>query len=188
MFLFLTLGAMEDSQLTTRKLTANTNRNIVFPTVKPDFRNEFQATYMLVGVGALISLFLFIIVIQHCKKSKTSKKRNVSRRTNNDAELIAESSTQGNQRGYNIIYEQPKDHLYSSCEVQYEEINESLEMSIPTIPNMSTSREDVFVVGVADESKIGVNSTDCYLMPIFVRDAPTTSRKEQEVYINVEQV
>lgn len=178
---------MEGSRLSTRNLFANTKRNIVFLTVKPDLRNGFQATYMLVGVGVLISLFLFIIVIQHCKKSKTSKKRNVSRQTSNEAELIAESSTQDNRRGYNIIYEQSKGHLYSSCGVQYEEINESLELSSQTIPNMSTSRENVFVVGVAEESRIGVNSSDCYLQPISVRDAPTTSKKEQNVYNNVEQ-
>lgn len=181
---------MQGSQLTTRTLTASTKRSIEFLTVKPELRNEFHATYMLVGVGALISLFLFIIIMQHCKKCKTSQNRNVGvrRQTSNDTELITESSNQESGRGYNIIYEQSNDHLYSSCEVQYEEIKESLEMSIPTIPIMSTSRDDMFVADVAEESKISVNSSDCYLMPIFVCHTPSTSGKEQEVYINVEQV
>lgn len=181
---------MQGSMLTTRTVTASTKRNIEILTVKPEFRNEFHATYMLVGVGALISLFLFIIIIQHCKKSNTSENQNVGvrRQTSNDTELITESSNQENGRGYNIIYEQSKDHSYSSFEVQYEEINESLEMNIPTIPIMSTSRDNMFVVDVAEESKISVNSSDCYLQPIFVRDAPSTSGKKQEVYINVKQV
>ena len=123
-------GTTQGFQITTRDFSANTKKNIMYVTVKPEkteTRNEFQA--MLVGVGALISLFLFIIIIQHCKKSSSSIKRNVSRQSGNNIALHNEPSYLGNRRGYNVISERPKNHSYTSFEVQYAEIPDSLELN-----------------------------------------------------------
>lgn len=176
----------------------------MFVTFKPEAKNEFQA--MLVAVGALISLFLFIIVIQRCKKS--SVKRNVSQQSSNDTALHIEPSYQGNERGYNVISEQPKDHSYTLFEGQYAEIGEGLEidnLNTPTsqddggtarsffqsssiIDTYSDTMNGDFVDNMTDTLKISVDSSNFYLKPIFVPKKPTRSGKEQEnVYVNVEQ-
>ena len=67
---------------------------------------------MLVCVGALISLFLFIIVIQLCKKSSSSRKRYINPQSRDNNALNSKTLNQSNQRGYNIISEQFKDRSF----------------------------------------------------------------------------
>lgn len=74
--------------------------------------------------------FYFIIVIQLCKKSSSSRKRNINRQSSDDNAINSETLNQTNQRGYNIISEQLKDHSNRSFEDQYAEIRDSLEMDI----------------------------------------------------------
>lgn len=178
----------------------------MFVTFKPEAKNEFQA--MLVAVGALISLFLFIIIIQHCKKSKSSIKRNVSRLSSNDTGLHIEQSCHRIQSGYNAFSEQSKDHSYTLFESQYAEISESLELDIlntstlqdddgtsrsfhqnsSMIDTYSDTMNGNFVESMTEKLKISVDSSNFYLEPIFVPQKPTRSGKVQEnVYINVEQ-
>ena len=159
---------------------------------------------MLVGVGALISLFLFIIVIQLCKKSSSSRKRNISRQSCDDNALNSET----NQRGYNIISEQFKDHSYRSFEDQYAEINERLEMDIlndsslhddngtfaslysntqPT-DKFEDTTNNISVDDIIEDIKVDVDASNSYLKPIFVQREPKTSgAKQEKVYINVDQ-
>ena len=193
---------MQGFQITTRDFSANTKTNIMYVTVKPESKNEFQA--MLVGVGALISLFLFIIIIQHCKKSTSSKKRNVSEQSSNDIALHSEPSSRGNQRGYNFIPERPKNHSYTSFEVQYAEIPDNLELNTQNTSssgdNYGTSQyssitdsycntiNGEFGEDRAEQLKISVDSSNTYLKPIFVPKIQTRSGEEvKNVYINVEQ-
>ena len=184
----------------------NTEKNILYITVEPESRNEFQA--ILVGVGALISLLLFIIIIQHCKKYTSSIKRNVIRQSSHDNALHNEPSFQDNRRHYNVISETPKNHPYTSFEVQYVEILDSLELNTQSTP---TSQDDYetsqsfyqnslitdsngdtmnveFVEDKEEQSKISVDSSNSYLKPIFVPKIQTRPGEElKNVYINVEQ-
>ena len=198
-------GTTQGFQITTRDCSANTKKNIMYVTVKPEkteTRNEFQA--MLVGVGALISLFLFIIIIQHCKKSKSLIKRTVSEQSSNDIVLHNEPLHQGNRRGYNIITERPKNDSYTSFEVQYAEIPDSLELNIESTStsqdNYGTSQyssitdsysntmNGEFGKDRTEQLKISVDSSNSYLKPIFVPEIQTRSGEElKNVYINVEQ-
>lgn len=178
----------------------------MYETVKPESRNEFQA--MLVGVGALISLFLFIIIIQHCKKSKSLMKRNFSQQSSNDFASHDEPSHQGNRRGYNFISERPKNHSYTSFEVQYAEIPDSLELNTQSTSapqdNYETSQSFYqnssitdsngdtmnveFVEDNAEQLTLSVDSSNSYLKPIFVPKIQTRPGEElKNVYINVEQ-
>ena len=116
------IGTSYKIQNTTRDDSTNIKKNIQFVTVKPEYKNEFQAIYWLVGVGALISVFLFIIVIQLCKKCSSSRKRNINRQSSDDNAINSETLNQTNQRGYNIISEQLKDHSYRSFEDKYADI------------------------------------------------------------------
>ena len=197
---------MQGFQITTRDFSANTKKNIMYVTVKPESKNEFQA--MLVGVGALISLFLFIIIIQHCKKSTSSIKRNVNGQSSNNIALHNEPSYLGNRRGYNVISERPKIHSYTPFEVHYAEIPESLELNTQSTSTAQDNNETSqsfyqnssktdsngdkmnveFVEDKAEELKISVDSSNSYLKPIFVPKIQTRSREElKSVYINVEQ-
>ena len=177
----------------------------MYVTVKPEkteTRNEFQA--MLVGVGALISLFLFIIIIQHCKKSNSLIKRNVSQQSSNDIALHNEPSYQGNRRGYNFISERPKNHSYTSFEDQYAEIPDNLELNTQSTSTLqdnygtsyyssitdsySNTMNDQFGEDRTEQLKISVDSSNSYLKPIFVPKRQTRSEEElKNVYINVEQ-
>lgn len=172
----------------------------MFVTFKPESKNEFKV--MLVAFGGLISLSLFIIIIQHCKKSKSSMKRNVSQQPSNETALHIEPSYQGNERNYNAISEQPKDHSYTLFDGQYAEISDSLELDVP---NKSTTQDDDgtsfyqnssiidtmngnFVENMTEKLNTSVDSSNVYLKPIFVPRKPKRSGKEQEnVYINLEQ-
>ena len=166
---------------------------------------------MLVGIGALISLFLFIIVIQLCRKSSSSKTRNISRQSSDDTTLNSGSLNRGNIRGYNVISEQFKEHTYRPFEVQYAEINESLQMHIPNDsaahngdeisvvlyenPPMTERFEDtkdnIFLEDTCmqEEAMMGVDASKAYLSPIFIQGVSKSSWKEKDrLYINVEQV
>ena len=199
-------GTTYTFQDTTRDDSANLKKNIQFVTVKPEYKYEFQAIYMLVGVGALISVFLFIIVIQLCKKSSSSRKRN--RHSRDDNAFNNETLNQTNQRGYNIISEQFKDHSYRSFEDQYAEINESLEMNILNASSMQDNNgsfaslylnsqptdkfedttNNITVHDMAEEMKLDVDGSNSYLKPIFVQREPNAyGAKQEKVYINVDQ-
>lgn len=198
-------------QITTKNVLATLKGNMPFTTVKPEAKNEFQATHMLVGIGALISLFLFIIIIQLCRKSSSSKSRNITRQSNDDTTLNSGSLNQGNIRGYNVISEQLKEHSYQPFDVQYAEINESLEMHIPNNSDVqngdeisvllyknlpSTERFDdtkdklIFKdTCMQEEAKMDSDASKTYLNPVFISGVSKSSRKEKDkMYINVEQV
>ena len=207
LYAYLSLtGTSYKIEETTRDGSTNIKKNIQFITVKPENTNEFQAIYMLVGVGALISLFLFIIVIQLCKKSSSSRKRN--RQSRDDNAFNNETLNQTNQRGYNVISEQLKDHSYRSFEDQYAEINERLGMDILNATSMQDNNgtfaslylnsqptdkfedttNNITVHDMAEEMKVDVDGTNSYLKPIFVQREPKTyGAKQEKVYINVDQ-
>nr|XP_022290647.1 uncharacterized protein LOC111102271 [Crassostrea virginica] len=198
-------------QITTKNVLSTLKGNMPFTTVKPEAKNEFQATHMLVGIGALISLFLFIIIIQLCRKSSSSKSRNITRQSNDDTTLNSGSLNQGNIRGYNVISEQLKEHSYQPFDVQYAEINESLEMHIPNNSDVqngdeisvllyknlpSTERFDdtkdklIFKdTCMQEEAKMDSDASKTYLNPVFISGVSKSSWKEKDkMYINVEQV
>ncbi|XP_078315699.1 uncharacterized protein LOC144620034 [Crassostrea virginica] len=195
-------------QITTRDFLETLQGNIPF---KPESKNEFQATYMLLGIGALISLFLFIIVIQLCRRSSSSKTRNISQQSNDDTTLNSDSLNQANLRGYNVISEQFKEHSYRPFDVQYTEINENLEMHIPNAlaaqngdeisvvlyenPKMREKFEDrkdnnfLEDTCMQEEAMMGVDTAKDYLNPIFIPRVSKSSWKENDrLFINVEQV
>ena len=181
----------------------NSEKNIVSVTFKPESKNEFHAMYMLVGVGTLISLFLFIIVIQLCKKSKSSQNRNVSQQSSHDVAFHSGTSIHDNRIGYNCIPEQLKDNSYRSLEAHYAEINDSLDLSFPITSTAQdqqsgllykntsisddyiNSMSNVFVEDKAKESKLSTESSSLYLNPVFAPGKPkATQKKQTHMYSN----
>lgn len=210
-FVFLGGTKSHRLQITTRDFLETLKGNVPFIPFKPESKNEFQATYMLVGIGALISLFLFIIVIQLCRRSSASKTRNISRQSSDDTTLNSGSLTQGNLRGYNVISEQFKEHSYRPFDVQYAEINESLEMHIPNdsaaqngdgisvvlyenspmMEKFEDTKDNRFLEDTCmqEEAMIGVDASEAYLNPIFIPGVSKSSWIDKDrSYINLEQV
>ena len=198
-------------QISTNDFLATLKGNMPFIPVKPESKNEFQATHMLVGIGALICLFLFIIVIQLCRKSSSSKRRNISRKSSDDTTLNSGSLNQGNIRGYNIISEQLEEHSYQPFDVQYAEINESLELHIPNdsavqngdkisvvlyenppVTERFEDRKDNIIVEntcMQEEAIMDSDASKTYLHPVFIPGVSNSPQKEKDkMYINVEQV
>lgn len=183
----------------------NSEKNIVSVTFKPESKSEFHTMYMLVVFGTLISLFLFIIIIQLCKRSKSSQKRNVNQQSSHDTALHSGPSIHENRIGYNCITEQFKDNSYRSLEVHYAEIDESVEFGVS---NTSTAQDDdrqsgilyknssisddyiesmtnVFVEDKAKESKFNTDSSSLYLNPVFTPGKPkATQKKQTHMYSN----
>lgn len=125
--------------------------NAVVTTHKTVVQNEFPALYLLVGLGFIISLFLFIIAIQQCKKSNSSNMRTINRQPYGDDTIPAQSSSRQNGRGDGAFSDQFKaDQSYMPLEFEYAVINERLEMQEA---NTSTERQQ---------------NGDDYLSPVFV--------------------
>lgn len=157
---------------------------------------------ILVGIGVLISLFLFIIVIQLCRRSSSSKTRNVSRQSNDNTTLNSGSLNQGNLRVYNVIFEQFKEHTYGPFDVQYAEINENVEMHIPN-DSAAQNGDEIFVdlyekppvmekfedtkdnrfledTCMQEEAMMGVDASNNYLNPIFTPGVSKSSWREKD--------
>lgn len=120
-------------KMTTSEIYAISKKTREFVSIEPLSNIESKAIYMLVGVGALISVFLFIIIIILLyKKSNQSEGRigGAIGRPQNDSPLHGVSTNQGNWRPYNTIADHLKDHSYRSLEDGYAEINENVERNV----------------------------------------------------------
>ena len=158
MYLFSSISASSKNQY--KLLTTSTELlitvNGVVTTHKTIVQNGFPALHLLVGLGFIISLFLFIIAIQQCKKSNSSNMRTINRQPYGDATIPAQSSNRQNGRGDGAFSDQFKaDQSYMPLEFEYAIINERLEMHEA---NTSTAQDD---------NERPTNS-DEYLSPVFV--------------------
>lgn len=163
-------------------------------TVEPMKKSEFQAIYLLIGFVAIISLFLFIIVLQLCKKSMSSKRQPKCSKKSDDNASHDEPLNQCNRRAFHGITDQSKDNSYLSIEVEYEEINDGLARVIrknSTVPDEYERPIELSKISSimdthccsTDEVNFGENVseinavvTDTYLQPIFVPGMETESK------------
>lgn len=174
-------------KMTTSEIFAISKNTREFVSIDPLSNIENKAIYMLVGVGALISVFLFIIIILLLYKKGNQSEGRVGgaiARPHNDSPLHDESTNQGNWRPYNTIADHLKDHSYRSLEDGYAEINENVQMNVSnnstllvgsgiqeTVSESSIESDDNFQTenDVYDEDVTGEVRTDftnLYLKPI----------------------
>lgn len=181
-FISGTLQTSKQFQFTTRKYTDLSEKDRMNTTSEPITVIKFKETYILIGLGAIISLFLLIIIIQLCKKSKSSKKKKITGYTCDDSVLHVEPSFQSNRGTYNAVYEGIKtNQSYQSLSVEYIEINEQLETREPNnlsadgrpvtltrnVPLLRHSTNEVFVEQMTEESLLTSDTSDPYLIPVY---------------------
>lgn len=172
-FISGTLQTSNQFQFTTRKYTEQSEKNRMNTTSEPITVIKFKETYILIGLGAIISLFLFILIIQLCKKSKSSKKKKITGYTCDDSVLHVQP--------YNAVFEGIKtNQSYQSLSVEYIEINEQLETREPnnssadgrpvtltrSVPLLRHSTNEDFVEQMTEESLWTSDTSDLYLIPL----------------------
>lgn len=98
----------------TKHMTVDTTISL---TEKPLQNSELNTKYLLVGVGIIISIILFIILIQFCKNSQSSNKQSTpTQQKNNDNETVGDTSPRshsGQGKDYKTISSsRDSSHLY----------------------------------------------------------------------------
>lgn len=146
-FFFTDDGYLE-TETTKLKLLNSTRHMAVYTitplTEKPLQNSEFNTNYLLVGVGIIISIILFIILIQLCKNSKSAYKKQPTQQKRNDNEMVGESSHRshsGEEKDYKTISSsRDSSHSYRQMDTVYHEIDECMElMPTPALPNAVSS-------------------------------------------------
>ena len=122
---------------TTKPLTIRTKDNLVHSekTTVPNKMHSsttsgIQPMYLLVGVGVILTLFLFIIIIELCNKATSKKAKTVFRQRR------YETKNSSNQCSRAAISQNNEGPSYPPNDVEYAEVNEVAEMQ-PT--NISRS-------------------------------------------------
>lgn len=183
-FISGTLQTSFHFQFTTRKYKGQSEKDRTNLTSEPITTIKFKETYILIGLGAIISVFLFILIIQHCKKSRSLQKKTFTGHTCDENVLQAESSFQDNRGTYNVVSEENiANRSYQSLDVEYIEINEELEMQESNALSVFDAKErplsitrsasllcqpsnEVFIEQISEESLLSANTSDTYLIPV----------------------
>ena len=91
---------------TSRSYTLSSEENVLLATEEPKTTIEFNMTYLIFGAVAMMSMFLIVIAVQPCLKSKCSKRKTGSnqvcrdsseRPSTNDKRVQFEMKESGNQ-------------------------------------------------------------------------------------------
>lgn len=94
-------------------------------------KDEININYLLVGVGGAISLFLFILIMQLCKKHTSTKRKSTNLRMDNGNHTTDESTNQTQNCNRKDSYQIPKVNkslpFYDHMNSEYQEIDECLE-------------------------------------------------------------
>lgn len=133
-------------QTTTVGFSTNSikNTDLEHVTLEPITIIAIQPVHLLLGLFGFIFLFLIIIAMKRRKKSFSLKGQAEQGQTSHGDTAQGGSSSVNNHGSYNNISEQIIDHPYRSLEVHYDEIDESLQLSIfnaPNPPNSLTGRQ-----------------------------------------------
>lgn len=164
-------------------------------TYEPKAESANDITYLLIGIGIIICLFLFIIIIQLCYKIIMTKRHTLMRERCNENMKQNEPQIQLETREEtpemnNINLEPCKQcHFYRTLVIYDAEVEVCLENNSPishssdsyekpialsrNLPpkcgNKSTDSHDDSIINsqMLNESKLGAGMSDCYLNPIF---------------------
>lgn len=106
-------------------------------------KSEINGTYLLLGVGAVLTIFLFIIAIQLIKNSKFAKRNHLGSQsvsvTNKSVNATSNEFNHGNTKLYNRVQnENTSHHCYLHMNSEYHEIEECME-SNGSLPFVSAS-------------------------------------------------
>lgn len=171
----------------------SSERSNVIVTYEPKAESAIDKTYLLIGIGVIICLFLFIIIIQLCYKTKMTKRQTLMREKCNENMIQNEPQIQietreETQETDNVNVEPCKHcHVYRTLIIDDAEVrlesnspisraSDSYEGPIslsrnlpPKCGNTSTDSHDesIIIAQMLNESKLSAGISDCYLNPIF---------------------
>lgn len=106
-------------------------------------KGELNMTYVVAGVGFVVSVLLILIVIQLCRKPGYAKREALTKKlTVNklDDELANQTHFNNNQTYLESSFPQQRNHLYLDP-VYYELDDCAAQMEIPTYSNAMTNTE-----------------------------------------------
>lgn len=110
-------------------VTKSTNSFLI--TEKPVDKNQIDTNYLTVSIGIVISILLFIIVIQLCKKSKSVRKKpsKLKKSVNQICEEICNDPQNREDEKYTEISSSQRfSHFYRHMDAVYNEIDERVEL------------------------------------------------------------
>lgn len=153
-------------------ITLSSTMPIIWP--KSESNIKSNATYILTGTGIVISVLLFILVLQLCKKSRSIQKNNINKERKNDAKVGYASSNR-----FQHVSDGPcskRSCIKSGCshqiESEYDEISECLRfVQAPVFLNdfesSNTAPGDVNELSCTDEPNLNADDSEFYLQPVF---------------------
>lgn len=92
-------------------------------------QSEFKTSYLLLGMGGVICVFLFVIVLQLCKKSYSKRRKSTNPVSQEENKLDNESvfkRQEWKQKSCDTISKSMKT-AHSPLETKYDDINEILQ-------------------------------------------------------------
>nr|XP_022292641.1 uncharacterized protein LOC111103575 [Crassostrea virginica]XP_022292642.1 uncharacterized protein LOC111103575 [Crassostrea virginica] len=111
----------------------NSEKNLLFETEGVNERvlsqSEFNSSYLLLGMGGITCVFLFVIVLQLCKKSYSRRRKHihsVSQAENNFHHGFEFHHQEGNQSSCDTV-SRSMETAHSPPETKYDDINEILQ-------------------------------------------------------------
>lgn len=173
----------------------SSEKSTAIVTFEPKAEGAIGSTHLLIGIGVIICLFLFIIIIQLCYKTKTTKRETLMRdrcsenMIQNEPQIQIETREE-TQEMDNVNLEQYKQcHFYRTLVIDEAGVDVCLENNSPIShssksyerpisssrnlpPNCGTKFTDFHdnsnsIEQPLNESKLSACTSNYYLSPIF---------------------
>lgn len=186
--------------------------NTILIKEQPEQMSGMNVNYLTVGLGAIISMLLFVITMQLCKNSQSAKRKKSTEQKGYCSQVGYESSHQIQHAGdgeYNMIslsqqngqFMQNMDHVYHQIDECMELVqttafsniasdfkSEMSEVNEPTYPdkgmdNLGDRSSKWFSLPSIRDKRSDTNS---YIQPVIVpENKPSNNKKENSMYIDV---
>lgn len=173
-------------------ITLSSTMPIIWP--KSESNTKSNTTYILTGAGAVISVLLFILVLQSCKKSRSIQRNNINQDRKNEAKIGYASSNRfqhENDRPCSKMSCIKSGCSHHQMESKYDEINECLKfVQAPVFKNdfesSNTAPGDVNELSCTEELSLNADDSDFYLQPVFSHDNKKEGNSEEiHPYIDI---
>lgn len=179
---------------------------------KPEQHSGINANYLTIGVGAIISILLFVITMQLCKNSQSAKRKKTPEHKGYCSQVGDESSNQiehaGNGEYKTISLSQQKGQFMQKMHHVYHQIDECMELVQTTAFSNTASDLDSDIVMLEnkptfldkEKNDLGDQTskwsslpstkgkrfdTDSYIQPVIVlENKPSNEREETSLYID----
>ena len=179
--------------------TPNGENNIVVTTENYMTQSKINSNYIFAGLGIVIVLLIFGILIHLWRKSKTLERKLVLQQISRDNDGSNDLSKQNQLMSQSdfIMHSCNTEHFYRPIATEYDEIDEDVE--IPTLsddykkPKKPREKnktifqaEDSIIKRNKQSSNLSRNILGLYLSPVFAPDVKSSSSlEERNSYLEV---